>query len=365
MRRRSGLDGHTAATPQTSLFGDEPAAPGGGTARAGVRVGVRAATPDAGLAALAGRLAARHGDRLHLGTSSWHFPGWSGLVWDRPHDPAALSRDGLAAYAAHPLMRTVSLDRAFYRPPDAATYRRLAALTPPGFRFVVKAAAAVTDAVLRDPASGRMLQANPDFLDTGTALARCVQPCVEGLAGRLGVLVFQISPLPPRWLADAGAWRIRLGALLDVVVPALPAGAIAAVEVRDPGLLGPELAALLRDRGARYVLGLHDRMPAADAQLPMLRATWPGDLICRWNLQRGQRYADVRDRWAPFDRLQAPDADTRSTLARVMHATLAAGHRVFVTINNKAEGSAPRSVRALAEALDALDTPAAPGASAP
>ena len=32
---------------------------------------------------------------------------------------------------------------------------------------------------------------------------------------------------------------------------------------------------------------------------------------------------------------------------------LDAGHRVFITINNKAEGSAPASVRALAEALDA------------
>lgn len=32
-------------------------------------------------------------------------------------------------------------------------------------------------------------------------------------------------------------------------------------------------------------------------------------------------------------------------------ATLDAGHRVFVTINNKAEGSAPLSVIALAEAL--------------
>jgi hypothetical protein len=94
-------------------------------------------------------------------------------------------------------------------------------------------------------------------------------------------------------------------------------------------------------------------MPPVDAQLPMLRATWPGDLVCRWNLQRGQRYAQARDAWAPFDRLRAPDEPTRQALARVARATLDAGHRVFITINNKAEGSAPASVRALAEALDA------------
>jgi hypothetical protein len=41
-----------------------------------------------------------------------------------------------------------------------------------------------------------------------------------------------------------------------------------------------------------------------------------------------------------------------------MRATLDAGHRVFVTINNKAEGSAPASVQALAVALGV--TPLAP-----
>jgi hypothetical protein len=35
----------------------------------------------------------------------------------------------------------------------------------------------------------------------------------------------------------------------------------------------------------------------------------------------------------------------------VARATLDAGHRVFITINNKAEGSAPHSVTELARAL--------------
>jgi hypothetical protein len=131
------------------------------------------------------------------------------------------------------------------------------------------------------------------------------------------------------------------------------------VELRDPGLLTPDLAAVLNPLGARIALGLHDRMPAIEQQLPMLRATWPGDLVCRWNLQRGRRYAQARDAWAPFDRLRSPDPATRLTLAKVARATLDAGHRVFITINNKAEGSAPASVRALAGALD--DRVEAPG----
>jgi uncharacterized protein YecE (DUF72 family) len=330
---------------QNALF-DEHEAPAGPQ--------VAAADPGDRVRALADTLLRRHGGRLRLGTSSWHFPGWSGLVWQRPAPEAALSRHGLAAYAAHPLLRCVSLDRAFYRPLDAATYAALAAQTGADFRFVVKAAAAVTDAVQRDASSGEALLPNPLFLDPTAALAQCAEPAAHGLGERLGVLVFQLSPLPAAWLRDLPALHHRLAALFDAVVPALPAGALAALEVRDAALLTPELAALLKRHRVRYCLGLHDRLPSVEGQLPMLRATWPGDLVCRWNLQRGQRYAQARDRWAPFDRLQAPDLPTRAALARVLAGTLGAGHRAFVTINNKAEGSAPRSVVALAEALHTL-----------
>ena len=53
---------------------------------------------------------------MHLGTSSWTFPGWKGLVWDGHYSDTQLSKHGLAAYAQHPLFRTVTLDRTFYRP---------------------------------------------------------------------------------------------------------------------------------------------------------------------------------------------------------------------------------------------------------
>jgi len=328
--------------PQPSLF-DDAAAPA-----------VLPAPADAALQALAAEAQARWGGRLHLGTSSWHFPGWAGQVWQRPYPEALLSRSGLQAYAQHPLLRCVSLDRAFYRVLQAGEYAALAAQVPADFRFVVKAPALLTDAQRRDAGSAAPLGDNPLFLDADLAAQGVAAPAAQGLGDRLGVLVLQLSPLPATWLRDAERLHARLAGALQALQDALAAGApqaLVAVELRDPALLTPALAALLRRHGARYALGLHDRMPPVDGQLPMLRATWPGDLVCRWNLQRGQRYAEARDTWAPFDRLRAPDEATRHALVRVMRATLQAGHRVFVTINNKAEGSAPASVRALAEAL--------------
>ncbi len=294
----------------------------------------------------------------HLGTSSWTFPGWNGLVWDGDYSDAQLAKHGLAAYAQHPLFRTVSLDRAFYRPLIAQQYAGLAAQVGDDFRFSVKAPALVTDATVRgEPGRSRQFsQPNPAFLNPELALQQFVLPALQGLGPKLGALVFQISPLPPGLLADMPALLQRLATMLQ----ALPSptalkeqapDAVVAVEVRDPQWLTPEFAAVLRAAGATYCLGLHAKMPPIEGQLPLLRALWPGPLVCRWNLHRSHGaygYKDAVNLYQPFDRLVDEDLETRSTLARVINAATQAGHPVYATLNNKAEGSAPLSVAALA-----------------
>ena len=197
------------------------------------------------------------------------------------------------------------------------------------------------------------------------AIVRWAAAVTRKLAGRnVRRLVIDAAPIVAALDGASPALRANGGASFGEGISASSTlkldAAVLAVELRDAELVSPALADLLREHGARYALGLHDRMPPIDGQLPMLRALWPGDLVCRWNLQRGQRYAEARDAWAPFDRLRAPDPATRGTLARVVRATLDAGHRAFVTINNKAEGSAPASVRELATCL-LEDTPAPAG----
>lgn len=353
MSTGSGPAGTQGTSPeaQADLFDAAagPASPASPTARVPVSTTVRPAAPAPELLRLADALAQRHGDLLRLGTSSWHFPGWAGQVWARPYPSALLSREGLAAYARHPLLRTVGLDRGFWRPIDAPTYAGLAAQVPAAFRFVVKAPALLTDALRRE--QGRAVAPNPSFLDPAVGLPLCAVPAAEGLGDRLGVLVLQLSPLPAAWLAAPDRLIDRLVPLWVAMKRVLPAQARLALELRDAALLSPAMAQAMRAHGVRYVLGLHDRMPPLEAQLPMLRALWPGPLVCRWSLMRGSRYEDARERFAPFDRLQAPDVPTRERLAQVIAGTLAAGFEVDVTINNKAEGSAPASVVALAQAV--------------
>jgi len=289
---------------------------------------------------------------LRLGTSSWSYPGWANLVWDGEYAETALSKNGLAALARHPLFRTVSLDRNFYRALTASQYARYAAMVPDDFRFMVKAPSLVTDATVRDE-SGRGTQVNPVFLNSEIAIQEFVQPALEGLGHRIGALVFQLSPIPSQLLADQPALLARLGEMLEALPGLKPVApdAVIAVEVRDPQLLCPAFADMLRSVGATFCMGLHAKMPPIEDQLPMLRALWPGPLVCRWNLHRRHGrfgYEDAEKLYGPFDKIVDPDPETRAALARVIAGTTRAGQHAYVTVSNNAEGCAPLTIASLA-----------------
>lgn len=291
---------------------------------------------------------------IRLGTSSWFFPGWRGLVYEGIHPQASLSRKGLAAYAQIPLLRTVSLDRTFYAPISAADYARYASHVPEHFSFVVKAPAIVCDAVMRDE-EGREKVANPNFLNAAVATREFVLPCLEGLKGKAGPLVFQVSPLPHSLVEDASLLVERLEAFFAALPCKLGAHKpIYALELRNPELLTPRLMRMLGRAGVRYCVGLHDRMPEVERQEAALRALDGeelGPLVVRWNLHRGFRYQAAKQRYEPFDRLVDEDVETRRVLARMAARTAKAGQKVWITANNKAEGSAPLTVLELAREI--------------
>ncbi|MFT3815354.1 MAG: DUF72 domain-containing protein [Acidovorax sp.] len=335
---------------QDDLFGGPPPPPPPEPAPRKSGMGIAPVEYDPALRALAARLP----PRLRLGGSSWSYPGWQGLVWEGEHSEAQLAKNGLPVYAQHPLLRTVSLDRSFYRPLSASQYARYAAQVPDDFRFVVKAPSLVTDALVRAE-DGKGRAPNPAFLDPALALQEFVQPAIEGLGHKIGALVFQLSPLPWQMLDRLPQQLQRLRDLLGSLPP-LPHEGVYAVEVRDPEWIAPDLARVLRDTRATYCLGLHAKLPPIEDQLPLLRALWPTPLVCRWNLSPVHGpygYEDAEKLYAPYDRIHHPAPETHAVLARTIAGITGAGHNALVTISNHAEGCAPLTVRTLAEQVAA------------
>lgn len=301
---------------------------------------------------------------VYLGTSSWSFPGWQGLVYAGAFSEAQLAREGLRAYAQHPVLRAVGIDRAFYQPLPAAEFARYARQVPQGFRFLVKAPALLTDAVRRGE-GGAAQDDNPRFLDAAAAAELFVAPALDGLGAHAGPLVFQLSPLPPAFTrgAAAAATIDRIGRFFDALPRQVDGRSPCyALEPRNAELLTPRLVRTLRAVGARLCLALHPRMPEAARQSFALRAMeadadegddWrlKGPLVVRWSLHAGLRYEQARQRYAPFDRLLDPDLATRGVLAHLIHVAIRSQQPAFVIVNNKAEGCAPLSCVELARAV--------------
>lgn len=250
---------------------------------------------------------------LRLGTASWNYPGWRGLVYEQP---------GLRAYASHPLFRCVALDRNFYSVLSMQEYRGYADQVPPDFRFLVKAPRALVD-----PAS-------PHYLDSEWALRHFLEPARLGLGDKLGVAHFFFPAALHAGLEGFFERLVGLGYPLSY-------------EVRQP--LDCALAGLTR---AWNVFPRMDWPQPESGPLRILRWTLrPQAPESVWNLKTAAR------RYLPFAALRDPDVETRSRLARQVLAWLDQGLPVWVLANNKAEGCAPLTLQLLSEELKARSQP--------
>lgn len=285
---------------------------------------------------------------VYLGGSTWSFPGWRGLVYDDKYTESKLAREGLAAYGQHPLFRCVGIDRTYYAPIEAKEFAEYAAQVPDGFCFVVKAHEACTVSRYPDrPRYGTVRgQVNPLFLDPAYAADAVVAPFVEGLGPKAGALLFQFSPqdlgVPDRFADELGSFLC-----------ALPRGPIYGVEVRNREILTPAYADALAEARAVHCHNVHPRMPDVLTQARLAGTDRPRTPITlvRWLLGPGMTYEDAGRRYAPFNRLHAPDENARRALATLARNALAAGRPFVCTVNNNAEGCAPLSIAALAQRI--------------
>jgi uncharacterized protein YecE (DUF72 family) len=301
------------------------------------------AIPAAPQSAEAIAIAARLPQQIYLGTSSWSFPGWDGLVYAGKFSPQLLARDGLPAYSKHPLCRSVGIDRTFYAPIAERDYALYAAQVPDGFRFLVKAPMAITSSYVRNDEG--LFSDSPYFLDVDYAINEFIAPATAALDVKAGPLVFQFPPQGRQHTRNVDAWVNRLYRFLKE----LPPGFLYAVEIRDPELLTDRFLMCLKTAGVRLCVASHANMPSPHQQIEkMNRIMDAGAFVARWSLHSGFNYADAKSRYFPFNRLIDEDLDSRASLAAACLRAVEANHPAFVIINNKAEGSAPLSIEKLA-----------------
>lgn len=300
--------------------------------------------PDPAMSALAARLPAH----VRLGTSSWTFPGWAGIVYRRryPSERVFVQRS-LEEYARFPLFRTVGIDRSFYAPIPEHELAAYAAQLPEGFRCVMKVWEELTTVSYPShPRFGEKAgQKNPNFLDPVVFRAAIADPVARAFADRLGAFVLEIPP-PPK-LPERRAFERALARFFEEA----PRRFHYAVELRDKRLLTSRHFDLLRAHGATHVFNHWSRMPSVGQQLDRAGSLMGSLAIARLMLPPGSTYEAQKEAFAPFDQVVMPDHAMRDDVMRLSREAAERGVELYVIVNNKVEGSSPWTVRALAERL--------------
>ncbi len=239
--------------------------------------------------------------RIHIGTSGWHYRHWSG-----PFYPPELNARGFLPYYAE-RFDTVEINNTFYQLPSHETFVQWREAVPDGFLFAVKANRYITHMKkLKEP------QKPVDRFLTA----------VRELQHKLGPILFQ---LPPNWRANVE----RLRAFLD----ALPTGYTYAFEFRDPSWFEGRVYGLLREYGAAFCI--HDLA--------------------------GQGSPEVITTDTIFVRMHGPTgpyqgsytAEKLAYQARALSAWAAQGSQVYCYFNNDVQGYAPQNALQLREMIEA------------
>ena len=292
-----------------------------------------------------------------FGTASFAYEGWKGIVYHDRYREATFKVECLREYAQYAPFRTVEFDFPFYRPPTEAQLRRYAAALPAGFPVVSKVWEELT--IKRFPElpapagggpsrhAGRANAENPRYLDARVFREEVLPAYERAFAGHAGPFVLEF---PTEWQPTAEARR-EFCSRLDAFLAEVPASHTYAVEIRTPAYFVPDYFDVLRRRNAAHVFNWWTRTPALLEQWEAAQPLPSSRALIRILVPPGMPYAQAVERFRPYDRLLAPREDMRRDLVRLIRHVTDAGADAFVLVNNRAEGCAPLTIRALAQEL--------------
>ena len=298
-------------------------------------------------ASLASRLRALADDNIWIGTSSWKYEGWIDQIYTRERylsrgkfSQKRFEAECLAEYAE--TFPIVCGDFSFYQFPSPEYWKKLFGSAPLGLQCVLKVPEEVTVEVFpKHPRYGpRAGSVNESYLNAGALAALFLEP-LEPYRARIPALIFEFGA--------RGASPREFTARLDPFLSALPEKFRYAVEVRNREYLQPRYFECLRQHRAAHVLNAWTKMPALAEQMAMAEA-FPADFtVVRALLRQGRVYEDAVQQFTPYDRVRDENPEARDALRALIRRMREERRASYIFVNNRLEGNAPETIRAVTE----------------
>jgi uncharacterized protein YecE (DUF72 family) len=291
---------------------------------------------------------------VYIGTSSWKYPGWLGMLYDRSRyeyrgkfAETRFKRDCLVEYAE--VFKAVCVDAAYYTFPSQQYLEGMVHQTPNDFLFALKVTDAIT--IKKFPNLARFgAQAgkpNEQFLNAELFTHAFLEPC-KAVSPSIGLLMFEFSHF---WPADYERGRDFI-ADLDRFLGQLPKGWPYGVEIRNRAWLKPQYFDCLARHQIAHVFNSWDAMPAVGDQMTLPGSRSTPDLVsARFLLKPGRKYEHAVKAFEPYDAVREVNPEARAAGKALIAEGIVAGprRRTFVFANNRLEGNALETISAIVD----------------
>ncbi len=277
---------------------------------------------------------------LSIGTCSWKYDSWKGLVYDKD---TRYRPDGyLPDYSRH--FRTVEVDQWFWslfpksiKLPETKVVKTYAASVPDDFVFTVKAPNSITltHFYAKQPKQWTTYANEPNKFFLSIDLLKRFLDRLSHLGSKLGPIMFQFEYLNRKKMPSKEAFIECLNDFFDRA----PKGFRYAVESRNPNYLSKPFFDFLRSRSLGYVFIEGYYMPPV---VDIFRAhdivTTDFSIIRLHGEDRGKIEQQTGGNW---NEVVAPNDPGLRSAAEIVREFSRQKVHTFLNVNNHYEGSAP------------------------
>jgi len=276
---------------------------------------------------------------LHIGTCSWKYPSWEGVVYS-----SAKGIDYLREYAQK--YDTVEVDQWFWslfagqqpKLPAVKDVREYRGAVPDTFRFTIKAPNSLTLTHYYQPKTASERNVNDHFLSP--SLWNQFREKVAPLHDVGGPVIFQFEYLNRQKMASQKQFLEKLGRFAENAGREWLIG----IETRNGNYLNEALFSFLSERRLVPVLLQGYWMPAVDKVYEKYRSLLhqaPAIIVRLHGPDRGSIEKETSGQW---NRIVHDRGEELTAIARISRDLLDAGIDVYLNVNNHFEGSAPLTI---------------------
>ncbi|MBN1154520.1 DUF72 domain-containing protein [candidate division KSB1 bacterium] len=285
---------------------------------------------------------------IKLGSSSWAFEGWQGLVYFQDYPKGRFKLDCLAEYARDPRFSTVGMDLFFYQPPSKDLLDHYGNLLPEDFKTCSKVWEGIT--IYRYPNHSRYGsnkgKVNPSYLNPEVFNETVLTPYRESFTDHTGPFIFEFQYMR---MNDKSIEEFCED--LDQFFSKLPPDFQYSVEIRNKNFLDPIYFETLRKHNVAHVFNQWTFMPLVSKQLSYDSIT-ADFIVSRILTPPGLTYQETVTMFEPFDKIKTELPQMRSDVMDLIRIAVKETKYAYILINNRVEGSAPLTIKALWEMVE-------------